>query len=458
MKNPVARLIPDGLAARFALVLALALVAANLAALGVLSLQQMQQRQAAREGQEIERIIALVPALEAIAPAARPAVARNASTRIARVSVERMPRVQSGGTGARSASLGARLSEALGDRDVRVAIRDRGANDGGASRHPRHPRRPREVIAISIALAGTPANWLNVITTGDHRRGGVLETEVFFVILLASLVAVLGVGLLFVRRLTRPLNDLAQAARAAGRGDRTVRVAENGARELRDAAAAFNTMQAQIARFDAERTRTLAAVGHDLRTPITSLRIRAEMLEDAARAPMVRTLDEMAIMADGLVAFARGDAAVEEKGRLDLGDLLSRLCEDRGASMDVACAAAVLGRPVELSRAFGNLIDNAVRYGNTARVRLTLSGDDAVVTIDDDGPGIPQDRLADIFEPFVRGDASRSTETGGAGLGLSIARQIIRAHGGTVDLANLANLANLEGRGLRVTVMLPSAG
>lgn len=448
MKTPLARYVPDGLAARFALLLASTLVAANLTALGVLSLQQMQQRQAAREGQEIERIVALVPALEAVAPEIRPAIARDASTRVARVSVETTPLVQRQGTDAGSLSLSRRLSETLGDRDVRVAIRERSFE---RDRTHRHPSRPRKTIAISIALATGPNDWLNVVTRGERHRGG-RHTEVVFLILGVSLVAVLGVGLLFVRRLTRPLNDLAQAAHAAGRGDRSVRVAERGAREVRDAAAAFNVMQAQIARFEAERTRTLAAVGHDLRTPITSLRIRTEMLEDEAREPMARTLDEMAVMADGLVAFARGDGQVETKERLDLGELLSRLCENRGATLDIIDDMAVLGRPVELTRAFGNLIDNAIRYGNAARVRLSSNGVDAVVMIEDDGPGIPQERLSDIFEPFVRGDVSRSTETGGVGLGLSIARQIIRVHGGTVDLANL------DGRGLRATVRLSSMG
>ena len=446
MKTHLARYLPDGLASRFALLLASTLVVANLATMGVLSLQQMQQGQEAREGQEIERIVALVPALEAVASALRPGVAREASTRMARVSVGPMPLVQSQGTDSRSISLSRRLSAALDDRDVRVAIRERGLAD---DRNHRRPPGPYKIIVISIALDAQSNDWLNVGTSGERYRGGI-HKGLFFLILGVSLVAVLGVGLLFVRRLTRPLNDLAQAARAAGRGDRSVRVAERGAREVRDAAAAFNVMQAQIARFDAERTRTLAAVSHDLRTPITSLRIRAEMLEDEAREPMIRTLDEMAVMTDGLVAFARGDGEFEKKQNVDLGELLSRLCEDRGAMLDVMNDTAVLGRPVELTRAFGNLIDNAIRYGNAARVRLSCKGTDAVVMIEDDGPGIPLERLGDIFEPFVRGDQSRSAETGGAGLGLSIARQIIRKHGGTVDLANL------DRRGLRVTVTLPS--
>ncbi len=155
------------------------------------------------------------------------------------------------------------------------------------------------------------------------------------------------------------------------RGDRDARVPEDGPREMRAAAAAFNDMQARIARFDAERMRTLAAVGHDLRTPLTSLRIRAEMLDEADAAPMIRTLDEMTVMADGLVAYARGVAEAEPVQDVDLAALLARLCEDRGAPLAVDAPAIVRGRPVALGRAIGNLIDNALRYGGAARVRLS---------------------------------------------------------------------------------------
>lgn len=263
--------------------------------------------------------------------------------------------------------------------------------------------------------------------------------------------AVLGVALFYVRRLTRPLGELANAARAAGRGDRSARVAEDGPREMRDAATAFNDMQGRIARFDAERMRTLAAVGHDMRTPITSLRIRAELLDAADAAPMVRTLDEMTVMANGLVAYARGAGEAEAVEHFDLARLLARLCEERGADLKAEAAVAVMARPVALERAVGNLIDNAIRYGGGCRVRLSRDFDAAIITVEDDGPGIPPERLADMFEPFVRGDDSRSVETGGAGLGLSIARAIVTAHGGVIVLENRAE------HGLRATIRLPSA-
>ncbi|MEM7644376.1 MAG: ATP-binding protein [Pseudomonadota bacterium] len=437
------RLLPDGLAGRFALLLSASLIAANLLALAVLSFERGRLDRAAVAAREGERIASLVPALEAAAPTARPSIARAASTRSSRVTIDPEPLVAIQPDAPRSSALARDLTEALGPRDIRAAIRVRGEREGRGS---------GETVTASVRLAvaeGGQPQWLNVRSRGGRPRPPWIEEGAFLLILGLSLTAVLVVGLLFVRRQTRPLTALAAAARAAGQGDRTVRLTAKGPREIRDAAAAFNDMQTRIARFDAERLRTLAAVGHDLRTPITSLRIRAEMLDPDEGDPMIRTLDEMTVMADGLVAYARGAGDGEALQDVDLGALLDRVCIERGASCDVRDAARVKGRPVALGRAIGNLVDNALHYGGTARATLTHGGSAVTVTIDDDGPGIPEDQLATIFDPFVRGDDSRSPETGGAGLGLAIARDIIAAHGGTVTLENRTK------GGLRATVRLP---
>ncbi|MEO1680046.1 MAG: ATP-binding protein [Pseudomonadota bacterium] len=445
-----ARLAPEGLAGRFALLLVGALLAANLVALGVLTVERDRMDRAAREEREVERIVSLVPAIEAAAPDARATIARQASTRFSRVSVDGRPVVETRPTGPRSRALTAELAEDLPGRDARAAIMVRRGRGHDGDGWPEV-----ETIAASIRLqtsargADHGAQWLNVVARGAPARPGGFQEEILLVILALSLLSVLAVGLAFVRRLTRPLSALAAAARAAGRGDRTVRVDEGGARELREAARAFNEMQSRIAQFDGERMRTLAAVGHDLRTPITSLRIRAEMLEEETAAPMIRTLDEMTVMAEGLIAWARGAADAETPERVDLSALLGRLCEERGAVFKPAAPVWISGRPVALSRAFGNLIDNAVRYGGNARVRLDREDRMAAVRVEDDGPGIPPDRIGDVFEPFVRVEESRSPDTGGAGLGLSIARSIIAMHGGSLDLENRA-----EG-GLNVRVRLP---
>lgn len=459
MKQRWINYLPDGLAARFTWLLVITLLLANLVVFGAFSLQQTQQDQAAREGQEVERIVALVPALESVAPNIRSRITRNASTRMARVSVTPAPLVVIQATDPRSRSLSKRLTEALNGREVRVAMREI-SERRNTSHHPLPPKN-FNVITLSIALHNEQTihpnvkttAWLNVATSGERYKSTNTDKGLFLLILGVSLIAVLGVGLLFVRRLTQPLNALAKAAKAAGCGDHSVRLVETGAKEVRDAAQAFNTMQAQIASFDAERTRTLAAVGHDLRTPITSLRIRAEMLDDEAREPMIRTLEEMAVMAEGLVAFARGEGAFEKLELIDLTELLTWLCNNRGATLNIAVSQTqpltLMGRQVELTRAFGNLIDNALRYGKEARVGLFCNATEAIITLEDKGLGIPEALLEKVFEPFVRGDTSRSTETGGIGLGLSIAKKVIRAHNGSITLHNLAS------GGLSVTVKLP---
>jgi signal transduction histidine kinase len=440
--NRLRRLLPDGLAGRFALLLGAALLAANLVALGLLWYERERLDRTAWVERQVERIVSLVPPIEAAAPGRRPTIAREASKRFLRASVDPEPVAEASPSAPRSAALARVLMDVLPGREVRAATivrRGRGDHDD------------REAIAVSVRLAGpegAPAQWLNLLSRGDRSRPPGVEEEVFLIILGLSLVSVLGVGLLFVRRLTRPLGQLAEAARAAGRGDRTARVPEEGAREMREAAAAFNHMQAQIARFDAERMRTLAAVGHDLRTPITSLRIRAELLDEADAAPMIRTLEEMTVMAEGLVAFARGAGPAEETREIPLRPFLSLLCEERGALLSPGDDVSVLGRPVALRRAVGNLMDNALRYGGIARVCLERQQGIATIWIDDDGPGIPPERMPDMFEPFVRGEESRSADTGGAGLGLAIARNIIAGLGGTLDLQN-----RTEG-GLRATVRL----
>ncbi|MFP1631299.1 ATP-binding protein [Zhengella sp. ZM62] len=451
------RLLPDSLTWRFALLLAAALIVANAVAGVLLSSQRQRLDEAAREAREIERVTSLVPALEAVNPSAWRAIERDASTRFSRIRIADSPIVETTATDARSQDIARRIAQALPGRTVAVAVVDRSRWSRLRLRRD-EARGPDgdgpDTIAISVALnrsAGvddSPA-WLNLLSFVPRHLRGEARPGAMLTILLLSLVSVLGVGLYFVRHLTRPLAALADAARAAGRGDRTVRVPEDGVREMREAATAFNDMQARIAGFDAERMRMLAAVGHDLRTPITSLRIRAEMLDEDDAAPIIRTLDEMTVMAEGLIAYAKGTQDAETVQPVDLKALLERLCRERGATFGVAKGLTVSGRPVALGRAFSNLIDNAIRYGGKAEVTLGEQDGEAVVTIADEGPGIPGERLESMFEPFVRGEESRNAETGGAGLGLSIARSLLLAHGGTLRLENRTP------KGLRAIATLP---
>ncbi len=444
------RLLPDALAGRIVLLLAIALLVANAIALAVLNFEQRRIDRQVTEDRVIERIVDLVSAMDAVDGKARQVIARNASSRFARVRVADVPLLAETGTDSRSLYIAARLAQTLGRGDIAVGLIERSPRTHAADRP--HRRRSGGFIGITAPLAELDGQtqWLNVVVSGAPLRPRLLDGKPILVVLSLSMLCVLGVAVAFARLLTKPLGQLSGAAQAAGRGDRSARVPEEGPREMREAARAFNAMQSEISQFDAERMRMFAAVGHDLRTPMTSLRIRAEMVEeDDLRDAMVRTLDQMTVMADGLVSYAREGQDGEEVSAIDLGELIGHLCDDRAVTFTAVPDIQVTGRRVGLGRAIGNLIDNAARYGNEATVTLSQWQGDAIVTIDDNGPGIPPDQLDAMFQPFTRGDTSRNLNTGGAGLGLSIARTTINAHGGRITLENRA-----EG-GLRATVNLP---
>ncbi|MDE2088451.1 MAG: HAMP domain-containing protein [Gammaproteobacteria bacterium] len=256
------------------------------------------------------------------------------------------------------------------------------------------------------------------------------------------LIAVVVLSLLAVRWVTRPLSVLAAAADALGRDIRRPPLPETGPREVRHAARAFNTMQARLGRYLEDRTRLLTAVSHDLKTPITRLRLRAELLDDPVlRDSYTRDLDEMQAMATATLDFLRGLDTKEAVQPVDMRALLESLkadAEETGQRVTVngQTAAPYPGRPLALKRCLTNLINNAVTYGGVAHV--TLSDDDKAlrILVADEGPGIPERELERVFEPFYRLESSRSRETGGTGLGLGIARNIARAHGGDLMLRN----------------------
>ena len=267
-----------------------------------------------------------------------------------------------------------------------------------------------------------------------------------------------------VRRLTLPVAVLAAAAERLGRDVNAPALPEIGPSEVVTAAAAFNTMALRIRRFVHDRTLMLTAIGHDLRTPITRMRLRSEFIDDEAlRARMLADLDELEAMVSATLAFGRDAAAAEAASRIDVAELL-RTILDETADARPACTGrlsmagpehlAVTARPLSLKRALTNLIGNAVNYGQAAHVRLTAplpaaEGAEVSIIIEDEGPGIAEDQMERMFQPFQRMEASRSRETGGVGLGLPIARNILRAHGGDVVLENRAS------GGLRARVTLP---
>ena len=265
-----------------------------------------------------------------------------------------------------------------------------------------------------------------------------------------------------VQRLIRPVGTLAAAAEALGRDVHAPPLPESGPAELALAASAFNTMAARIRRFVDDRTFLLTAIGHDLRTPITRLRLRAEEIEDEEqRRRMIGDLDELEAMISATLAFGRDATLAEPATKLDFAALVATVLHeaaDARPALDPACVAfsgppqlAVVARPVAMKRALTNLVANALNYGGNAHATLhPAAGGMVTLDIDDFGPGIAAEELERVFQPFIRLEASRNRETGGVGLGLPIARNTLRAHGGDVVLTNR------PGGGLRATVTLPA--
>ncbi len=319
----------------------------------------------------------------------------------------------------------------------------------------RPPREQRRRLWLTLSVRLSDRAWLNADTALPPPPPGWAWRTLLSLAMTALAVAL--IVIFMVRRMTRPMLRLANAADQLGRGEDPRPIPEQGAEEVRRTTRAFNQMRERLARFVSDRTRMLAAISHDLRTPITTLRLRAEFIEDREiREAVLTTLDEMQEMVESTLAFAREDAAREATRTVDLSALIAALCDDladggRDITFTEAAPLPYACRPTSLKRALGNLIENAVAYGARARLHIQATLESVEIHIDDDGPGIaPEDRER-VFAPFVRLEESRSRETGGVGLGLAIARTIVRAHGGDVLLHNRP-----EG-GLRVTVRLPKA-
>jgi signal transduction histidine kinase len=313
--------------------------------------------------------------------------------------------------------------------------------------------RPREAIisggnrpgVLMVSLRFPDSGWLNLRMEMPPPRPW--HSETFLVAFVLMTLAAAALTLWAVRRLTRPVRDLAAAADRLGRDVNAPPLPENGPDEVATAARAFNTMAERIRRFVGDRTQMLAAIGHDLKTPITRLKLRAELLDDdEQRRKILSDLEEMEAMIAATLAFARDDAAAEPSVPLDLAALCRTVLDEAAdANPDQAERIAYEGpehltiraRSVALKRALANLVGNAVAYGGSARLELVpAAGGQVQITVEDDGPGVPPHELENVFQPFRRLETSRNRETGGTGLGLPIARNILRAHGGDVVLRN----------------------
>lgn len=254
----------------------------------------------------------------------------------------------------------------------------------------------------------------------------------------ASLLLLAPLAWWIARRLTRPIRVFAEAAERLGADPHAPPLPVAGPVEVRNAAIAFNDMQDRLRRYIQERTQMVAAIAHDLRTPLTRLRFRAEQAPEAVRDRMAADIDEMDALIRQAMAFGRGEGETP-RAALDLASLTRGIVRDyaeTGAKVALQGKGRlpVTGDAIALRRAVTNLIDNAVKFAGAARVSIAARDGMAVVEVADDGPGLPESELEAVFEPFRRGERSRSRKTGGAGLGLSVARQAARAHGGEVVL------------------------
>jgi len=268
-----------------------------------------------------------------------------------------------------------------------------------------------------------------------------LRLALTLAVLLATVIAI---SLVAVRWVTGPLSVLADAAEKLGENINRPPIPEAGPAEVQRAARSFNAMQQRLSRSMAERSRVLTAMSHDLKTPITRMRLRTDMLEDeAVREKFERDLAEMEQMVTQTLEFMRDATDTEPVQRVDVMALLESLqgdYEDMGKAVRISgrVSRPLAARPVALRRCLTNLVDNGIRYGVRATIDVAEEAGRVVVRVLDEGPGIPEAELERAFEPFFRGDASRSRETGGFGLGLGIARNIARAHGGDLVLQNRA--------------------
>ncbi len=364
------------------------------------------------------------------------------------------------GSTTREAAVEAALRAELVDLGLRTGaivtqVRPIDPNDPRIAALP--PRQKRRMLRagheLIIAIERPAGDWL-VLRSFWPRGDGPLVATLLVQTLILYLALLLPL-LWATRRISGPLRSLASAARRFQPGDDEPPLEERGPYDVRALIAAFNQLRGRVSAMLEEKDRMLGAIGHDLRTPLAALRVRIESVDDDGdRTKMAETIDEMNKTLDDILSFARLGRSSEPAVATDLGALVEAVAEDfhaLGAAVEVAEAPRITLklRPALMRRALRNLIDNAVKYGGGAQVSIVSRPAEVAILIVDDGPGIPEDRLEQVFEPFVRVEGSRNRDTGGAGLGLALARAIVREAGGDIALENRA-----EG-GLEATVLLP---
>lgn len=465
----LASLWPRSLAARLAVMLWIALAVAQSALYGVLRLSEDSVIEAVGHGQALNQTVALARLLETFpaADGARLAAAFASRRSCASLAAEPPPERAMSEAETRLAAMIAPMLHGLPAGNPQAAIESSPPRDGSCADDPHfdrppsgeapHVDAPRAVggsrfVTVSMTVPLADGRWLTTRTGVEASAGW---NRIALLSFLVSSLAVAAVAAAAVRAQTRSLRALAEASERFGRGESVAPLDARGPAEVAAAAQAFNTMQARLGAYLRDRLRLLAGISHDLRTPLTTLRLKAEFVDDAeVRDGLVATIEELTTICEATLAFSRAEATTEPTQSRDLAELAEEIAaEFAAAGQDVrADPAAPLPypcRPVALKRALRNLVENAVRYGERARIAVRAETGGVTIRVDDDGPGLPADQVDEAFKPFVRLEASRSRETGGLGLGLAIARSIVQAHGGTLSLANR------PGGGLRAQIELP---
>lgn len=432
----------DTLAARTILLMLIGVGIVHVASLYAYQHALNREMSLANETRVADRLLTIRRSVMRVVPAEREDVAHALSGGPIEAHWSPTERARAGGPGSESwQGLRERLRELgpdLADDDIVIGANRKSESDP-------------HLALISLRLPDQ--SWINITLFAPDARPQTSHGALVSTSLMAM--GVVLISTLVIGWMTKPLSRFASAARALYHGTDRVEVPEAGPQEIRDMAAAFNEMQGRIRQLITTRTQALAAVSHDLKTPLTRMRLRIEALDDRSQAEgLIRDIQGMERMLDQTLAHLRGDRKDEERRPLDLASLITTLVDeavDQGACSATGLHVATVfpGRPLALKRAFGNLIDNAIKYGKCAEVSLTETAEAIRIQIADKGPGIPEERMDEMFQPFVRLEPSRNQQTGGFGLGLSIAKDIIEGHGGTIRLANRP-----EG-GLFVTVDLP---
>jgi signal transduction histidine kinase len=467
------RFLPRSLFSRLVLVLLTGLVIAQLLSFAVHMHERGELLSRASGMQSAQRIADIARFLDSLDVKERRAIVQVLGAPPLAISLDQGPLAVGAvepEAGARGALFGAMLRRFLGDElkaVVTVVEAPAVKPDPGTKRGPKGPWMHGEWPASKAALHAGAQPGISFIAQVRLRDGALVTfdsrqpTQIqgwpyrLLLSLAVLLVAVIAVSLIAVRWATGPLNALADAADGLGADINRAPMKEEGPIEVARAARAFNTMQARLAGYIRDRTRVLAAMSHDLKTPITRLRLRAELLEDPqVRAKFTKDLDEMESMVGATLDFLRGQESGEPAQPVDVLALLESLQADVAetggrVTVEGEARAAFPGRPQALKRCLANLIENAVKYGKSAAVAVDDSASRLEIRVRDEGPGLPQSELEKVFEPFYRVEGSRSRETGGTGLGLTIAKSVAEAHGGSLVLRNRA-----EG-GLEVVLSLP---